>query len=272
MSGLPSAKVLKLFLPWAVAALFLLACGGVSLPWLSAAPTPFPGIRFVVTVITPAPLTGTVALSAAATVTADTALPAAAVPAAVAPTPAAPTPVLTPSASPVVTITVVVAPITTPEPTSAPVLTPTAAVSISGQIVSTATVSSTGSSATPGVIVLLEPEQGFVLQPGINELEFKWRWGYGKGCQPDEGYGYEVRVWPAVTGYGPMGVTDAVKNQSEFFCDPVSQVASYRIPNLRGAPGVSAVGSGKFLWDVAYITLDPYTVVYASEPRLFEIP
>jgi hypothetical protein len=120
--------------------------------------------------------------------------------------------------------------------------------------------------------ILLEPFEEFTLQPGINELEFKWRWPQKKSCQPPEGFGYELRIWPAVSGYGPMGVTDAVKNQQDFYCDPKSNVASYRVVDLKGTPGVAEIGSGKFLWDIAYIQLEPYSVVLSSGPRLFEIP
>ncbi|RME98816.1 MAG: hypothetical protein D6768_16415, partial [Chloroflexi bacterium] len=165
----------------------------------------------------------------------------------------------TPDSPPLATPAAVVTQAVTPAPALTETTTATQTVTTENTL--TATTSLPQPASPVGPFVLLEPFQGFVLQPGINELEFKWRWAGKKNCQPPEGFGYELRIWPAVTGYGPMGVTDAVANQQAFFCDAKSNVASYRVDDLKGTPGVSAMGAGKYLWDVAYIQLDPYTVV-----------
>jgi hypothetical protein len=254
--------------------LMVLACSsGLPLSFLApTTPTPEPAINFEVTIITP---TATPAPAAAglntgpvlsATITgtrpiSETALQAqSALITTTVPVTASVSPEIADSALPGSS------PAATPQPQA---LTTTTTVSQTAAITTTAAPQAV---SAPGILILLEPAQDFKLQPGINELEFKWRWAEGKSCQPAEGFGYEVRIWPAITGYGPMGVTDAVKDQKDFFCDPKSNVASYRVVNLKGTPGVAEVTSGKFLWDVAYIQLDPYNPVFSAIPRLFEIP
>jgi hypothetical protein len=272
-------KSVKLLYPFALLSFLLLACSsGLPLSFFApTTPTPPPAINFAVTIITPTStplpvsstgITGTLPVSGT----------------------------VLPVQSPRLTNTVLITASTTPElpvssfpgpiPIAAPgstqaetaapaaALTNTTAATqtVTSETAITATTALTQVSSFPGALILLEPAQDFKLQPGINELEFKWQWTEGKSCQPVEGYGFEVRIWPAVTGYGPMGVTDAVKNQPDFYCDPKSNVASYRVVNLKGTPGVAAMESGKFLWDVAYIKLDPYSAALSSTPRLFEIP
>ncbi|MCB0153282.1 MAG: hypothetical protein KDF65_00700 [Anaerolineae bacterium] len=253
-----------------------LACNsGISLPFIAATTaTPAPVIDFAVTIVyptaTPAPvfvestpvvtavLTATVPLSSTdssiqtQTVTGTVTITATA--------PAEPADAFTPNSLPVATPAAVL----TEPVTAAPAITETTIVT------ATNTLTQTTPAAAP--IILLEPFEAFNLQPGINELEFKWRWAAPKSCQPPDGFGYELRIWPAISGYGPMGVTDAVANQPDFFCDPKSNVVSYRVTNLKGTPGLVAVEAGQFLWDIAYIQLEPYSVVQVSGPRLFSVP
>lgn len=218
-----------------------------------ASPTPVPGIDFAVTVVYPTATPAPTFLETPPLVTPTLALTETTGPAAV---------------LPLTNTTTVTAPVTAAAPTATPLLTPT----VAAETALTSTTPLTPTAPPPAPLALLEPVPNFTLQPGINELEFKWRWAAQTSCQPPEGFGYELRIWPAVSGYGPMGVTDAVANQQDFHCQPKSNVASYRVDDLKGTPGVSAMGSGKFLWDVAYIQLDPYTVIYTSGPRLFEMP
>lgn len=247
-----------------------LACtGGLQLPFMAAVTaTPVPLIEVEVTVVYPTPTPAPVILATAPATTTVAAPPAESAsliqsplltgtpaitsPAIAEPADSAPNP--PPAATPTVTL---------PQPaTQAAVITET-------------TVATPTEAAPPppvAAFILLEPVPEFVMQPGVKGLEFKWRWLNGKSCQPPEGFGYELRIWPAVTGYGPMGVTDAVANQQDFYCDPQSNVASYRVEDIKGTPGVTAISSGKFLWDVAFIQLDPYNVVLSSGPQLFEIP
>lgn len=254
--------------------LFSLACNsGISLPFIAAATaTPVPVIDFAVTIIYPTPTPAPVVLEPTPVVTTaitsttslsntDNAIQ---------------TPALTSTVAIIATVPVEPADAFTPN--SLPVATPAAiltepvaaAPAVSQTLTATNTLTQTAPAAAP--IILLEPFEAFNLQPGINELEFKWRWAEPKSCQPPDGFGYELRIWPAISGYGPMGVTDAVANQADFFCDPKSNVVSYRVNNLKGTPGVAAIGAGQFLWDIAYIQLEPYSVVQVSGPRLFAVP
>lgn len=278
-------KSVKLLYPLILFMFFSLACGsGLPLSFLTAAtPTPAGVIDFEVTVIIPTPTslpvtatpdtpvssipitsslpvttTAAEAQSAPLANTLPTTLPEAIEAAAFAP---APPPTAVPP-------TDLAQPVISPPAVTATV-TPTQVVTAEEALTGT---TSTQPAPPAAGFVLLEPFEAFTLQPGINELEFKWRWAAATGCQPPEGFGYELRIWPAVSGYSPMGVTDAVKSQQDFYCDPQGNVASYRVVDLKGTPGVAAMGSGKFLWDIAYIQLEPYGVVLSSEPRLFEMP
>lgn len=256
---------------------FAVACtSGVNLPFFADKnATPTAGIDFNVSIIyptpTPAPvvvevtvaapiITPTIAVSATYSTAQAAALTSTLALAATQEAAAQPTPPPTATPPPV---------ITQPEATAA-VLTTTTAATQTDTVTEPAPPPQ--NSVPPAPIALLEPVQEFVLQPGINELEFKWRWTTAQSCQAPEGFGYELRIWPAVSGYGPMGVIDAVASQDKFYCDTNSNVVSYRVDNLKGTPGVSAVGAGKFLWDVVYIQLDPYTVMSSSGPQLFELP
>ncbi len=238
-----------------------LACtSGIRLPFLAAATaTPVPLIEVEVTVIYPTPTPAPVILASAPATTTVVAPPAESAS-------LIQSPLLT--GTPVITPPAIAEPAATPTVTLPQPATPAA-------VITETTVAKPTEAAPPppaAAFILLEPVPEFVMQPGVKGMEFKWRWLNGKSCQPPEGFGYELRIWPAVTGYGPMGVTDAVANQPDFYCDPQSNVASYRVEDIKGTPGVTAISSGKFLWDVAFIQLDPYNVVLSSGPQLFEIP
>lgn len=278
-------QVIKILFPTFLI-FFSLACNGsFSLPFVnSALATPVPVINFDVVVIYPTPTAAPVVLGAAPVISAaltstvpssNTTNPVQSPQltgtlAITSPETINPTDSFTPDSPPPATSAAVMTEPVTPAP--ALTETTTATQTVAAENTLTATTSLPQPAPPAGPFVLLEPFQEFALQPGINELEFKWRWTTEQSCQSPEGFGYELRIWPAVTGYGPMGVTDAVANQQAFFCDAKSNVASYRVDDLKGTPGVSAMGSGKYLWDVAYIQLDPYTVVLSSGPQLFEIP
>jgi hypothetical protein len=135
-------------------------------------------------------------------------------------------------------------------------------------------------------IQLLDPQPGFTLPEGRDQLEFKWQWhGAGpRACQLTEGYGFDLRIWPApfhphlapeVTVV-PQGVIDAVKDQALITnaCDPKTDMRRLVVSGLQSSPGVrTAGGFGQFFWDVAYVQLDPfYQVVSVSAPRDFFIP
>ncbi len=227
-------------------AISLLACGnGLPLPLRTPTPTqPALLINFEVTVILPTPTPTATALPL------PTATP---VPATETPAPELPpTPTLTPigGSSPI-----------NPTPTAVPPLEP---------ITSTASITPTVSWEFSG-INLLEPPDSFGLPAETIAAEFKWQWG--QGCEPlPEGQGFEVRVWPDLPGYSPMGVMDAAANQKDVACEPKSGTRSYRVSSLRDAAGVKQTGFGRFRWDVALVQLQPYAPLTASGSRVFDLP
>jgi hypothetical protein len=70
-----------------------------------------------------------------------------------------------------------------------------------------------------------------------------------------------------------MGVMDVAKGQADIGCNVDTGFRSYFLNNLKGAPGVmqGQTHIGKFLWDVAYVKVDPYIELTISPPRIFEI-
>ncbi len=122
-----------------------------------------------------------------------------------------------------------------------------------------------------GDIELIELPASLQFNQDTLRVEFKWVWK-DKGCQPPpEGQGFEVRVWPERSGFGPLGVMDAA-DQDAIFCDEKSGVRMFEVGNLRSAPGVMAVDGGPFRWDVALVQLDPYTVLNVAPSRAFYLP
>lgn len=242
-------------------ALSLAACA-VRWPLVSAAPTPSPAvvINFEVTVVSLATAT---------------------------PTPA-PTSTSTPTAAPSATATATSALLTlTPTPTATSTPPPT----LTATPLSLLATGSPGETSTPapaaavtpvaispvrGIITLLAPDSNVSIPSNIDQLEFKWRWQGDlnvQRCQPVPGYGFEVRIWPARDGFGPLGAMDAAKNQEDgnFACNGETGTYTYLVTYLKSKPGVKAMGAGKFLWDVAFVQLKPYQPVLTTLPRLFEI-
>ena len=228
--------------------LVLLACsGGLSLPWQATPTPPALVVNLEVTVI-----------QATATATPT-----------VTPSPTTP-PTLTLTPTPLLEMTV--SPTQEPLPPT-PIFTPIGAPPGSNPVSAPLTKTT---AITPGLdwqasgISLLEPADGLVLPPEIGPAEFKWMWG--KSCEPlPEGQGFEVRIWPERPGAGPMGAMDAAANQADVACEPKSGTRSYRVGQLRDAPGISAGGSGRFRWDVALVQLEPYTVLAVSGSRVFDL-
>lgn len=271
LARLLKTKRLGLIILWPI--LLSLACAG-GWPLAGPASTPTPAgmvINIEVTIvsavetITPtatfAPLVPPTPASIPTLVPVETATPTQTLPPTETPTPE-PTP--TPIGQPV-------------SPADTPILPPTsvAASPLTTTLVTsptlTQTIPTTGTAF--GVIALIEPQSGLNLPANVGGLELKWQWSGANGCRVPENYGFEVRIWPAVTGYGPLGVMDAVKEQKDVFCDPETGIFKYQVVNLKSTPGVKATGAGNFLWDVAYVQLKPYyTVLLTSlEQRLFAI-
>lgn len=131
-----------------------------------------------------------------------------------------------------------------------------------------------GQQTPDGSITLLELPNNLLLPADVGRVEFKWLWNEVSVCTPPpEGVGFEVRIWPDLPGYGPVGVADAAGTQDKVICDPKSGTRSYEVGDLRNTPGVRAGGSGQFRWEVALIQLTaPFTQVAVSESRVFQLP
>ncbi len=130
----------------------------------------------------------------------------------------------------------------------------------------------TGPAAIEGAINLVTIDNGHVFAPGIGEVEFSWIWTGADGCvPPPDGYGFDLRIWPDRPDFGPLGVDKVATLQEAIACIPETGRRVYRLGYLSGTPAVKAQGAGFFLWDVALVQINPYTPLYASPPRRFEI-
>jgi hypothetical protein len=125
-----------------------------------------------------------------------------------------------------------------------------------------------------GIITLVEPEHNLLMPVLVRDFEFKWRWS--GGCELSTEYAFELRIWPP--GGEPMGAMDAITHRKDVYCDPVSGLYSYTVPNLKDAPGpmsvaVETAATGPFLWNVALLRTYPAIVpVATSDTRMFTIP
>jgi hypothetical protein len=126
----------------------------------------------------------------------------------------------------------------------------------------------------PGVITLLEPIYDTVLPADAERLQFQWRWSLSQGCAlPPAGYGFELRIWQEGPDNAPLGAMgNAAENQAAITCDPNNGQFSYWVPNITRTPAVVRVRSGRFLWDVNLVQLDPYAIRLSSLTNIFEIP
>ncbi len=132
-----------------------------------------------------------------------------------------------------------------------------------------------------GIITLLRPEFGHTFPPTVGQVEFKWHWSGllpENSCQPAPGYGFEIRIGSLQPGFIPLGVMDVVKHQDKITCDREAGVFNYTLSDLKEAPGVKETfegenkWDGKFQWDVALVSLNPYIPPdSASIPNAFEI-
>ncbi len=123
-----------------------------------------------------------------------------------------------------------------------------------------------------GSINLVTIEHEHVFGPGVAEVEFSWLWSGSSDCLslPD-GYGFDVRIWPNRPDFSPLGISDIVDVQDEIACDLETGRRFYKVGFLSGSPAVQIQGAGSFLWDVAMVATSPYTPLYASPARSFEI-
>jgi len=178
-------------------------------------------------------------------------------------------PLLGPTAQPVPFATdTAIPPAETPTPTATPfslppTIAPPTTAAVAGQAVT-----ASGLEQNFGVIGLIGPDQDFSYPASVGGTEFKWQWS--GGCFLPENRGFQIRIHAAMTGTIPLGVMDVTKEQQYVGCGG-DGTYSFTVNNLKGTPGVKQTHIGKFLWDVAYIQLDPYLELTTSGPRLFEI-
>ncbi len=159
----------------------------------------------------------------------------------------------------------------TPKSTNTPTTTPTSAATNTSQataVVATNTSVSVATSplsspATPttsanpssyGVIGLESPQGDMA---GAIQT-FRWKWS--EGCALPQGLGFQIRIWP--DGHDRYGAMDA-KEVTLLKCSGSGYWS--REINVSRAHGISSTGgSGRFKWDVALVTLDPYKPLVSS--------
>lgn len=120
---------------------------------------------------------------------------------------------------------------------------------------------------------LVSPAPGMKFPANIETVEFQWKWEVKPQCgAPRNDHGFLVQVWRQDSD-SPMGVFDAVKDRRYIPCSPETGIYSYRLNNLKDAPGVGRgePGVGPFYWNVAYVQLNPFKVISQSAPNAFEI-
>lgn len=132
-----------------------------------------------------------------------------------------------------------------------------------------------------GNITLLAPASGAVFGADVGPVEFKWSWDgplLADKCQPAEGYGFEIRIGSLDPGLPLLGAMDAVKDQEKVGCDREAGAFNFTVQDIKQAPGIKATyvdnfrWDGRFRWDVALVSLNPYLPpTAASAPETFEI-
>ena len=133
-----------------------------------------------------------------------------------------------------------------------------------------------------GNVDLVDPQGEPVFPANINQVEFRWRWSGPEypACQRPEGWGFELRIGSVQPGFPRLGVFDAVTSQEllDSACDPGTGIYSYTVLDLKQAEGVQATyqgemnWTGKFFWDVALVSINPYqSPETATPPGVFEI-
>jgi hypothetical protein len=129
-----------------------------------------------------------------------------------------------------------------------------------------------------GAVIPVEPQHNTILSPAARDFEFKWQWTAAQGCDIPPEYAFELRIWPARPGFGPLPAMDALLERASVFCDPMNGLFGYRVDNLKNTAGARAVaietaGTGPFNWHVALLRIHPeIEVLTVSDPRTFVIP
>lgn len=101
-------------------------------------------------------------------------------------------------------------------------------------------------------------------------VQFQWRWRGNEGCvQPPDGYAFEIRVWRDNNIDPPQGAMDAKAEKLNIQCDVSTGIRSFTIGNIKSVPGFQNTTEGRFRWDVALVTLDPYQPVITTQHFTF---
>jgi len=184
--------------------------------------------------------------------------------------------------TPTVTITPTPSPLPTDPPPPPPTDTPTSTPTVTPAQIAVVSVSSSPQvppTATPefvGEILLEEPIHNLLMPVKVRDFEFKWYWTGRNDCILPTEYAFEVRIWPPAGS--PMAAMDAIAERDKIYCDPVSGLWSYTVPNLKDAPGpmsvaVETAATGPYLWNVALMRTYPVIEAAATaSPRSFTIP
>ncbi len=180
-------------------------------------------------------------------------------------------PTLIPTDTPIATATPT-APPTAPPPVTPDAAAPTAIAAT--QPAGDAPAAESSELLPDGSITLIELPNNFTLPNDVSRVEFKWVWNEASVCAaPPDGQGFDIRVWPDLPGYGPMGVDDVNQLQEKIFCDPKSGTRGFEVGHIRNTPGVQATGTGQFRWQIALVELaEPFTPLAVSESRVFQLP
>lgn len=205
----------------------------------------------------------------------------------------------TPTKLPTITLSVVEGgrPLPTLLPTDTPSFKPTPTLSPSvapeplefsePEITSTSTITSSQAEASAfgaaslfpdwppdnGLIKLIELPDGLELPADVRAVDFKWVWDESSVCSPlPDDQGFDIRIWPDLPQYKPMGVADVKEMQEKIVCDEKSGTRTYQVGHLRFTPGVQEMGSGQFRWHVALVELtEPFAPIAVSKSRTFQL-
>ena len=124
-----------------------------------------------------------------------------------------------------------------------------------------------------GLFTLLDLPHQAVLPLDPGPIAFEWQWGKDGCTEVPAAFGFELQIWPELSGYGPLAAMNAKAEQKQVGCDAKTGDRTFLVPDLRQTAGVNAApGNERFLWKVAYVQFEPYAVLAISEVRLFVLP
>ncbi|MDM8528518.1 hypothetical protein QUF58_09945 [Anaerolineales bacterium HSG24] len=128
-----------------------------------------------------------------------------------------------------------------------------------------------------GAIELLALKDNYQVLQSEEKLEFQWFWGADRSCRlPPQGYGFELRIWPEISGQPPLGAMgDAVTAQISISCDSFDgswRYQSYKLKEIEGIRRGLFNSISRYRWDVVLVQFEPYQVLDQPINRAFELP